>query len=80
MTARHEIGKWLNEQPNREIDRRVLAELCAEHDRMAHALMTLLGETEDSDYMSAAEQRAMARDALPPNALNEGPPKAVPLD
>jgi hypothetical protein len=47
---------------------------------MAHALMTLLGETEDSDYMSAAEQRAMARDALPPNALNEGPPKAVPLD
>ena len=67
MTARREIGKWLNEQQNREVDRVALAELCAEHDRMAHALATLLGETEDSDYMSAAEQRAMARRALPPN-------------
>ena len=72
MTARREIGKWLNEQQNREVDRVALAELCAEHDRMAHALATLLGETEDSDYMSAAEQRAMARRALPPNAELRG--------
>lgn len=75
MTARREIGKWLNEQPNRDIDREALAQLCAEHDRMVHALATLLGETEDSDYMSAAEQRAMARRALPPNAKFTGWPQ-----
>jgi len=69
MTARREIGKWLNEQPNRDVDRAALAQLCAEHDRMVHALATLLGETEDSDYMSAADQRALARRALPPNYL-----------
>lgn len=34
MTARREIGKWLNEQPNREVDRQALAELCAEFDRL----------------------------------------------
>ena len=34
MHARREIGKWLNEQPNREIDRQALALLCAEYDLM----------------------------------------------
>ena len=34
MSARREIGKWLNEQPNREIDKQVLAEFCAEFDEM----------------------------------------------
>lgn len=71
-TARREIGKWLNEQPNSVVDREALARLCAEHDRMTHALATMLGETDDSDYMSASEQRAMARRALPPNAANKG--------
>lgn len=32
--ARREIGKWLNEEPDREIDRRSLAELCAAYDTM----------------------------------------------
>lgn len=36
-------------------------------ERMRHALRTLIGETEDSDYMSHAEQEAMARRALTPN-------------
>ena len=36
MDARREIGKWLNEQPSREIDRQALAELCAEYDRIRH--------------------------------------------
>ncbi len=80
MTARREIGKWLNEQPNRDVDRAALAQLCAEHDRMVRALATLLGETEDSDYMSAADQRALARRALPPNGEVSGggafPPSA----
>ena len=77
MTARREIGKWLNEQLNREVDRVALAQLCAEHDRMAHALATLLGDTEDSDYMSAADQRALARRALPPNAQVQAAPGSL---
>ena len=32
MSARREIGKWLNEQPNREVDKQALAELCVEYD------------------------------------------------
>jgi len=63
-----EKDAMLCEQPNRDVDRAALAQLCAEHDRMVRALATLLGETEDSDYMSAADQRALARRALPPNA------------
>ena len=31
---------------------------------LRHAVATLLGDTEDSDYMSAAEQRELARKAL----------------
>jgi len=34
MNARREIGKWLNEQPNKDIDRQALAELCAEYDEI----------------------------------------------
>ena len=34
MTARIEIGKWLNEQPSREIDRAALAEMCAQYDEL----------------------------------------------
>lgn len=34
MTARRTIGKWLNEQPNGDIDRQALAELCAEYDSL----------------------------------------------
>lgn len=30
--ARREVGKWLNEQPNREVDRHALAELCEAYD------------------------------------------------
>lgn len=30
--ARREIGKWLNEETGREIDRRALAELCGAYD------------------------------------------------
>jgi hypothetical protein len=53
MTARTEIGKWLNEQPNREIDRQALAELCADYDRliavarMADELMATLYADDD---------------------------------
>lgn len=32
--ARRYIGKWLNEQPNSEIDKTALAELCAEFDAL----------------------------------------------
>lgn len=32
--------------------------------RLAHALRTLLGETDDSGYMSIAEQQELARQAL----------------
>lgn len=32
--ARMIIGKWLNEQPNREVDRVALAELCVEIDAL----------------------------------------------
>lgn len=32
IDARREIGKWLNEEPNREVDRRALAELCVGFD------------------------------------------------
>jgi|WetSurMetagenome_2_1015567.scaffolds.fasta_scaffold71756_1 hypothetical protein len=53
-------------------DARVLREanhaLAAENDRLRHAILTLLGETDDSDYMSASEQRALARSQLVPNA------------
>lgn len=37
MDARHEIGKWLNEQPSREIDRQALVQLCAEYDMLRFA-------------------------------------------
>ena len=61
MTARREIGKWLNEQPNREVDRVALAELCAEHDAMLEALMQLLDDmsTEGHCVCEAAKQQAM---------------------
>lgn len=32
--ARREIGKWLNDEPNRPIDRQALAELCAGYDML----------------------------------------------
>lgn len=38
MTARREIGKWLNELPNRDVDRATLAELCADYDAL-HATL-----------------------------------------
>ena len=34
LDARSEVGKWLNEQTNRDVDREALAELCAEYDRI----------------------------------------------
>lgn len=40
MSARREIGKWLNEEPNRELDRKLLAELCADYDALEHLLTT----------------------------------------
>lgn len=40
--ARREIGKWLNEQPNREVDKQALAELCVEFDRLRLALEVIL--------------------------------------
>lgn len=45
-----------------------LERLRAENERLRYALMTLLGDTEDSDYMSSAEQKRIAREALTPNA------------
>lgn len=42
MTARREIGKWLNEQPNRDVDKQALAELCVEYDKMQLALEVIL--------------------------------------
>lgn len=45
-----------------------LADAAHEIERLRHAVLTLLGETEDSDYMSAQEQRMLARQALVPNA------------
>lgn len=38
MTARQEIGHWLNELPNRNVDRGALAELCADYDALEAAL------------------------------------------
>ena len=35
-----------------------------ENKSLRHALQTLLGDTDDSDYLSHAEQMAMARQAL----------------
>ena len=35
-----------------------------EQRRIRHAVRTLLGETEDSDYLTIDEQREMARNAL----------------
>lgn len=32
--ARREIGHWLNELPTRDVDRRALAELCADYDAL----------------------------------------------
>ncbi len=46
----------------REVEEAVL-ENCAALE-LLHALKTLLGDTEDSDYMSAAEQKALARKAV----------------
>ena len=34
MYARQQIGHWLNELPNRDIDRRELADLCADYDQL----------------------------------------------
>jgi hypothetical protein len=52
-------------------DARVLREanraLADENSRLRHAILTLLGETDDSDYMSAKEQRAFAKELLVPS-------------
>ena len=61
MTARREIGKWLNEQPNREIDRQALAELCVEYDTMQeNEFDTALLESELDDVKRAATRLADA--------------------
>jgi hypothetical protein len=36
--ARRELGKWLNEEQNRPIDRVALAELCTDYDAMLDEL------------------------------------------
>ena len=51
-----------------------LERLRAENGRLRHALLTMLGETEDSDYMTGADQKRMALDALTPNAPAQGRP------
>ena len=47
-------------EPNEPIWRDAAMEIKA----LRHALKTLLGDTEDSDYMTWKEQQAMARKAL----------------
>lgn len=42
MYARREIGKWLNEEPNRELDRKLLAELCADYDMLERQLANVV--------------------------------------
>lgn len=74
MDARREIGKWLNEQPSREIDRQALAELCAEYDRIRHRIECLRGGLKsaagwllDADDMNGHSKcLEMAGDMEPP--------------
>lgn len=44
-------------------------------ERLRHALQTMLGDTDESDYMTAAEKRAMAYAELTPNANVSGLPR-----
>ena len=57
-------------EPNEPIWRDAAMEIKA----LRHAVETLLGETEDSDYMSAAEQRELARKALHNPAISGDSP------
>lgn len=41
--AHREIGKWLNEEPNRPVDLEALAELCADYDRLCDRIERLRG-------------------------------------
>ena len=66
MTARIEIGKWLNEKTRLEIDRVALAELCAEYDEL-QALVEF----------SAAHVKASAESA---HMLDGFKPKRHPID
>ncbi len=67
MDARREIGKWLNEQPSREIDRRALAELCAEYDRMRQG-DTCARMCEGTAYRTELQRlRAAVRTVMPAN-------------
>ena len=43
-------------------------EAAKEIEGLRHALMTMLGDTDESDYMTAAEKRATAYAAMAPNA------------
>lgn len=47
MTARREVGKWLNERPNRDLPLQAVAELCAEHDAAMACLHRIVSYYDD---------------------------------
>lgn len=62
----------LEREAARETHEPIWRDAANEIKTLRHAVATLLGDTEDSDYMSAAEQREIARKALH-NNQGEGP-------
>lgn len=54
----------LEREAARETHEPIWRDAANEIKTLRHAVATLLGDTEDSDYMSAAEQRELARKAL----------------
>lgn len=70
--ARREIGKWLNERPNRDVDPTSLAVLCAEVDRLGAELAEAMRLARDELDLRATQRDA--RDRL--RAISQ-PPQAV---
>ncbi len=67
MNARREIGKWLNEQASREIDRQALAELCTEYDMLRQG-DTCARMCECTAYRAELQRlRAAVRKVIPAN-------------
>lgn len=54
----------LEREAERESHEPIWRDAVLEIKTLRHALLTMLGETDDSDYMSGKEQRELARKAL----------------
>ena len=58
------------------VDRRVIRLAAKEIERLREALLVMLVETDDSEYMTQREQEEFARQALVPNAELRDRPQA----